>query len=80
MESAKQLSRILSEFQKNAIIGGFIDDKKLGEHFVNLAQTDPDAPPLAKFLSTMGDGSGFVAVGRYWQFRDQICDLSLIHI
>lgn len=74
MESSKQLDKILSEFQHNAISGGFTDSKLIGEKLVNACKNDPDAPPLAKLLLSDGNGEMIVAMSRYWQFRDKIAD------
>lgn len=73
MESAKQLSKLLSDYQRNCLSGGFLDAKEIGEKVIEATKTDPNAPPLAKFVGSLGNPAHIVALSRYWAFRDQIC-------
>ena len=76
MKSANQLRKIIDDYRQNAIFGGFPDDEKLGELIEEQTLNDPNAPPLAKFLCSMGTkgGAGIVAVARAWEFRDEVVE------
>lgn len=74
MESAKQLKKVIGDYRQNAFYGGFPDDDKLGEFIKNETLSNPDSPPLAKFLCSMGSkgGAGIAAMARVWEFQDEI--------
>ena len=71
--SAKELSKILLNYQINSIKGGFFDHQGLGEKIAKATRTDENAPPLAKMLCSFGDkGDGMLSVLAYWKFREEI--------
>lgn len=71
--SAKDLSKILLDYQINSIKGGFFDHQGLGEQIAKAARTDENAPPLAKMLCSFSDkGDGMLSVLAYWKFREEV--------
>ena len=77
-KSAKELSRLLMDYQINFTSGGVFDPFRIGEHLVVAAQSDENAPPLAKLLSAMdSSGNGIMGVLAYWKLRDQVRDFQV---
>lgn len=71
--SAKELSKILLDYQINSITGGFFDHQGLGEQIAEVARTDENAPPLVKMLCSFSDkGNGMLSVLAYWKFREEV--------
>jgi len=71
--SAKELSKILLDYQINSIKGGFFDHQGLGEQIAKATKTDENAPPLARMLCSFSDkGDGMLSVLAYWKFREEV--------
>jgi len=77
-KSAKELSKILTEYQFNSISGGIFDLTETGKSLATAAKSDDNAPPLAKLLAALDcSGNGITSVLAYWKFRDQIRDFQV---
>jgi hypothetical protein len=73
-KSAKELEKILHEYEENCRQGIFLDSEFLGEQLKERALNDDTAPPIAKFLASIDKNHGamLVAISRYWDFREQV--------
>jgi len=71
-KSSRELQRILNEYEFNAIAGGFPDFEGKGMEIKRIVETDENAPPLAKFLGQIDDGSGMIAIEKVGKFRKEV--------
>lgn len=70
--NSKQLGKMLTQYSVNLTLGGVFDPDGVGDALGKHAKEDPDAPGLAKFLASIGDGKGPLICMHYWTYRDRI--------
>lgn len=71
--STADLVKALREYQLNCLNGEFFDPNNVAEKIAEHTMADDNAPPLAKFFCSFGDGGkGFMGVAAYWHFREQV--------